>query len=141
MTFSFVLDFMAKTQDPSVYDPRFKFTISSFRDFTGGDQDEMLLCPVCAVQQYLQRTSLFQPKLPHLFISTGFRRKVVSKNTISFWIREVIRRAYQSSGTEDIPPHLRAYELRGIAPSVVLKRNFMESYSWPILLFAIIIWQ
>ena len=47
----------------------------------------------------------------------------MSKNTISFWIREVIRKAYVSSG-EDLPPRIRAHETHGIAPSVAFKRNF-----------------
>ena len=124
MTFSFVPDFVAKNQDPSVFDPRFEsFTIPSLRDFSGGDQDEMLLCPVRAVRQYLRRTRNFRPELPRLFLSTGRRRKMVSRNTISFWIREVIRRAYASSG-EDPPLRIRAHEVRGIAPSAVFRRNF-----------------
>ena len=117
-------DFVAKTQDPSVFDTRFEsFSIPSLRDFTGGDQDEMLLCPVRAVREYLRRTRSFRPELPRLFLTTGRRRKMVSKNTISFWLKEVIRKAYVSSG-EDLPARIRAHETRSIAPSAVFKRNF-----------------
>ena len=124
MTFSFVPDFVAKNQDPSVFDPRFEsFTIPSLRDFSGGDQDEMLLCPVRSVREYLRRTRDSRPEFPRLFLSTGLRRKMVSRNTISFWLREVIRRAYVSSG-EDPPRRIRAHETRGIAPSVAFKRNY-----------------
>ena len=124
LTFSFVPDFVAKTQDPSVFDPRFEsFTIPSLRDFTDGDQDEMLLCPVRAVREYLRRTRECRPQLPRLFLSTGSRRKMVSRNTISFWLREVIRKAYVSSGV-DLPPRIRSHELRAIAPSVAFRRNF-----------------
>ena len=123
-TFSFVPDFVAKTQDPSVFDARFEsFTVPSLRDFTDGDQDEMLLCPVRAVREYLRRTRNFRPELPRLFLSTGLHRKMVSKNTISFWLREVIRKAYVSSG-EDAPARIRSHELRAIAPSAAFKRNF-----------------
>ena len=124
LTFSFVPDFVAKTQDPSVFDARFEsFTVPSLRDLTDGDQDEMLLCPVRAVREYLKRTRMFRPELPRLFLSTGLRRKMVSKNTISFWIREVIRTAYVSSG-EDPPVRIRAHSTRSIAPSAAFRRNF-----------------
>ena len=98
MTFSFMPDFVAKTHDPSVFDPKFEsFTVPSLRDFTDGDRDEMLLCPVCATREYMRRTRGFRPQLPRLFLSTGRVRKMVFKNTISFWLREVIRRSYVSS--------------------------------------------
>ena len=46
-TFSFVLDFMAKTQNPSIHNPRIEgFTIPSQDDFVDGDRDELLLCPL-----------------------------------------------------------------------------------------------
>ena len=118
MTFSFMPDFVAKTQNPSVFDSRFEsFTVPSLQDFTDGDQDEMLLCPVRSIREYLRRTREFRPELPRLFLSTGRRRKMVSKNTLAFWLREVIRKAYVSSG-------VRAHETRSIAPSAVFKRNF-----------------
>ena len=122
--FCFVPDFVAKTQDPSFFDTRYEsFTIPSLRDFTDGDPDEMLLCPVRAVREYLRRTRGFRPELPRLFLTTGFKRKVVSRNTLSFWLREVIRRAYRSSDQE-LPLRIRPHELRAIAPSVAFKRNF-----------------
>ena len=50
-------EFVAKTQNSSVPDTRFEgFTIPSLKDFTDGDPDEMVLCPVRAVCAYLQRT-------------------------------------------------------------------------------------
>ena len=124
LTFSFVPDFVAKTQDPTVFDPRFEtFTVPSLRDFTDGDQDEMLLCPVRAVREYLRRTRMFRPELPRLFLSTGLRRKMVSRNTISFWLREVIRTTYLSSG-EDPPARIRAHSSRSIASSALFRSNY-----------------
>ena len=66
---------------------------------------------------------MFRPELPRLFLSTGLRRKMVSKNTISFWLREVFRTAYLSSG-EDPPARIKAHSTRGIASSAVFRRNF-----------------
>ena len=44
LSFSFMLEFVAKTQNPSVPDTRFEgFTIPSMKDYTDGDPDEMVL--------------------------------------------------------------------------------------------------
>ena len=48
-TFSFVPDFVAKTQNSLIHDPRFEvFTILSLDNFMDGDRDEFLLCPIRA---------------------------------------------------------------------------------------------
>ena len=126
LSFSFVPDFVAKTQNPSVPDHRFDgFTIPSLKDFSGDDPQEMVLCPVRAVRLYLKRTQpLRSSDHGRLFLATGRNKKEVSKNTISFWLRETIKRAYQSSGEEDTAPKIRAHEVRGIAPTLLFRRNF-----------------
>ena len=50
---------------------------------------------------------------------------MVSENTISFWLCEIIKRAYQSSGEEDKALKILAHEVRGIAPSLLFRRNFV----------------
>ena len=126
LSFSFMPDFVAKTQNPSVPDHRFDgFTIPSLRDFTGDDPREMVLCPVRALRLYLKRTKpLRSTEQGRLFLSTGRVKKEVSKNTISFWLRETIRGAYQSSGQEGSAPRIRAPGVRGIAPTLLFRRNF-----------------
>ena len=57
-------------------------------------------------------------------ISTDWNEKQVSKNTISFWLREVIKRAYQSSEGEDSLPQYRVHEVGGLAPTLLSTRNF-----------------
>ena len=121
----FVPEFVAKTQNPSVPDTRFEsFSIPSLGDFVGFDADELLLCPVRALRHYLKRTQRLRPGLRRLFTSTGREKKEVSKNTISFWLREVIRKAYSSADSGPPPSRVRAHEVRGIAPSLAFKRNF-----------------
>ena len=126
MSFSFVPDFVAKTQNPSIPDHRFDgFSIPSLKDFTGDDPEEMLLCPVRAMRLYLKRTrSLRSSEQGRLFLSTGRSKKVVSKNTISFWLRETIRKAYEASGQEAKAVRIRTHEIRGIAPTLLFRRNF-----------------
>ena len=125
ISFSFLPDFVAKNQDPSKYDERFSsFSVPSLDDFVGSDPEELLLCPVRAMKTYLSRTQAFRPQLKSLFISTLKKPKVVAKNTISFWLREVIRRAYQSNNSIEIPKSIRIHEIRAIAPSLLFDRNF-----------------
>ena len=122
MSFSFVPGFVAKTQDPSISDPRFEsFTIPALprRD---SDPDARLLCPVRAVRRYLDLTAIHRPDRNRLFISPGATRKEVSKNTISFWLRQVISRAHSEAG--EPVPRPRARETRGIGPSLLFKSNF-----------------
>lgn len=126
LAFSFVPDFVAKTQNPSVPDHRFDgFSIPSLKDFTGDDPEEMCLCPVRAMRLYLKRTRPLRSKEQgRLFLATGRSKKEVSKNTISYWLRETIRRAYQTSEQDVNVPRIRAHEVRGIAPTLLFKRNF-----------------
>ncbi|MGL5405356.1 MAG: hypothetical protein ACRDAX_00930, partial [Propionibacteriaceae bacterium] len=126
VTLDFVPNFVAKTQKPSIPDDRFEsFTIPSLMDFTDNDADEMLLCPVRALRRYLKRTRHLRPECRRLFVSTGVTKKEVSKNTLSFWLREVIRRAYEADGSDDIrTSRPRAHEVRSIGPSLAFRKNF-----------------
>ena len=88
------------------------------------DPDEMGQCLVRAVQLYLKRTKQYQPDCKCLVISTGWNKKKVSKNTISFWLHEVIEWVNQSSEGEDPLPRYCAHEIKGIAPTMLFRRNF-----------------
>ena len=55
------LSFLAKTQNPSVYDPHFKeFTGPSLADFMDKVRDEMVLCAI-SPQKYLSRMEKLRP--------------------------------------------------------------------------------
>ena len=69
-TFSFLPDFVAKTQNPSVYDSCFMaFTVPSLADFVEDDSDKMLLYLVITLKKYLSRKEQFRPKCSAFFIS------------------------------------------------------------------------
>ena len=75
-TFSFVPDFLAKTQNPSILSPRVKeFAIPSLLDFVDGDQVEMLLCLVRVLRNYLSRTEEFCLTCANLFIMVAKGKK------------------------------------------------------------------
>ena len=123
VSFSFVPGFVAKTQDPSVSDVRYEgFTVPALPR-RGSDPDVKLLCPVRAVRRYLDMTAVHRPALARLFLSTGESRKEISKSSVSYWIRQVISRAYSLAG-EPAVPRPRARETRGLGPSLLFKKNF-----------------
>ena len=84
-TFSFVTVFVAKTQNPSNYDPRLEeFTIPSSDDFVADDKDELLVCPIRARRKYLSHIEQYHPELSNLFFSATKRKKWRSRNTVRF---------------------------------------------------------
>ena len=122
MSCVFVPEFVAKTQDPSVPDSRYEgFSVPALGETV--DREGRLLCPVRAVRCYLDRTAPFRPGLRRLFLSTGRRKKEISKNTVSFWLRKVIARAYAFAGRAP-PVRPSARETRALAPSLLFARNF-----------------
>ena len=59
-----------------------------------------------------------------LFVTAGRSKKEIAKTTVSFWLRKTISRAYELSGTALPVPAPRARETRGIAPSILYRKNF-----------------
>ena len=124
VSFSSVPGFMAKTRDPSSLAPRFEgFTVPALPN-TRNNLNGRLLCPVRLVRCYLDRTAAHRPLCKWLFVTAGRSKEEISKTTVSFWLRKTISRAYELSGAEQPVPAPRARETRGIAPSLLFKKNF-----------------
>ena len=124
VSFAFVTSFVAKTQDPSSLAPRFEgFTVPALTN-ARKNRNGRLLCPVRAVKVYLDRTAPHRPRCERLFVTAGRSKKEISKTTVSFWLRKTISRAYELSGTALPVPAPRARETRGIAPSILFRKNF-----------------
>ena len=83
-----------------------------------------MLCPVRAVRCYLDRTAARCPRCERMFVTAGCSKKAISKNTVSFWLRKMISRAYQLSGRSLLDPPPRARATHGIAQSLLFKKNF-----------------
>ena len=124
VSFAFVTGFVAKTQDPSSLAPRFEgFSVPALTN-ARKNRNGRLLCPVRAVKVYLYRTAPHRPRCERLFVTAGRSKKEISKTTVSFWLRKAISRAYELSGTALPVPAPRARETRGIAPSILFRKNF-----------------
>ena len=124
VSFSFVTGFVAKTQDPSSLAPRFEgFSVTALPNVRN-NRNGRLLCPVRAVKVYLDRTAPHRPRCERFFVTAGHSKKEIAKTTVSFWLRKTISRAYELSGTALPVPAPRARETRGIAPSILFRKNF-----------------
>ena len=124
VSFAFVTGFVAKTQDSSSLAPRFEgFTVPALPN-ARKNRNGRLLCPVRAVKVYLDRTASHRPQCEWLFVTAGRSKKEIAKTTVSFWLRKTISRAYELSGTALPVPAPRARETRGIAPSILFRKNF-----------------
>ena len=124
VSFAFVTGFVAKTQDPSSLAPWFEgFTVPALPNVRK-NRNGRLLCPVRAVKVYLNRTASHRPRCERLFVTAGRSKKEIAKTTVSFWLRKTISCAYELSGTALPVPAPRARETRGIAPSILFRKNF-----------------
>ena len=124
VSFSFVPGFVAKTQDQSSLDPRFESFMVPALPKSNGSPNGRLLCPVRAVKYYLTRTAQHRLQCERLFVTSGRTKKETFKNTVSSWLWKVISRAYQLSGKALPAPSPLARETRGIAPSLLFKKNY-----------------
>ncbi|XP_068244858.1 uncharacterized protein [Palaemon carinicauda] len=121
VTFKFVPSFVAKSQNPAVWNPRFEgFSIPAIPQ--SDDVKDLRLCPVRAVRKYLERTVKLRPGIKCLFVSAGFVKKPVSKNTISFWLRQVIIRAYSKAGIL-LPGKPNPHDIRGLSTTLAFEKN------------------
>ena len=108
------------------------FAIQSLSDFAAGLPDELLLCPVRALSEYVARTSRVVNRPRRLFVSSRCPSRAMSKNGISFLLREVIVNSGASSGDVAAP---RAHSIHGIATSSAFFKNWslssvLEAVSW-----------
>ena len=124
VSFTFVAGFVAKMQDPSSSSPRFEgFTVPALPNAS-----TRLVCPMQAVRCYLDRIAAHCPRCERLFVTAGRSTKEVLKNTVSFWLRKTISRAYQLSGRSvpDPPPRRTSLSPRCMAQAHHLHTSLPE---------------
>ena len=124
---SYLSEFRAKTESSVNPLPR-SFCVRSLADFVGDLPEELLLCPVHALRLYLSRTASLSPRPRSLFVSPRSPSRAVSKNTLSFFLRDLIACASSSSSSTSStggsmsssapsPSAFRAHSVRGVATS------------------------
>ena len=113
--------FLAKTESPSNPLPR-SVIVQSLEDFVG-DLSERVLCPVRAIR-HLRRAARSAESTPsRLFVSPSDPTRSMSKNAMSFFLRQLITESGAVSSS--VPP--RAHDIRGIATSLNYYSNLSLS--------------
>ena len=128
---SCVPEFVAKTETAMRPLPR-SFEVKSLGDFAAGLPEELLLCPVWSLSAYMAKTSHLVNRPRRLFVSPKCPSRAMSKNGISYMLRELIVPSGASSQSDQAP---RAHSIRGIATSSAFFRNWslrsvLEAASW-----------
>ena len=106
-------EFVAKTESALRPLPR-SFEFPSLGDFAAGMPEDLLLCPVRALLVYLDRTSGIVNGPRRLFVSAKCPSRAMSKNKISYMLREVMVQSGASLQSGQVP---RAHSISGIATS------------------------
>ena len=127
---SYLPEFRAKTESSANPLPR-SFCVRSLSGFVGDLPGELLLCPVRVLRVYLSSVSSVSPRHCTLFVSPRSPSRSLSKNALSFFLWDVISRAYSSSSPTSSSSSLpsssassfRAHSVRGVAASWAFSRN------------------
>ena len=120
---SYVPEFVVKTESALIPLPR-SFVVNSLDDFAAGLDEELLLCPVHSLREYLKRTFSFVDHPRRLFVSPRSPSRAMSKNGISYLLHEV---NFESGACKEDGAALRAHGIRGIATSSASFKNWSVS--------------
>ena len=77
--------------------PPTPFAIQSLSVFAAGLPDELLLCPVRTLSEYVAKTSRFVDRPRRLFVSSCSSSRALSNNGFSYLLREVLVHSGASS--------------------------------------------
>ena len=104
-----------------------RFSPISVKKLCEVEQEELLLCPARTLLRYHRWASKKAPRRERFFLSNDYRANPVGLNTISSWVKKLIRSAYLH--TADDPEALalaqaRPHEVRAIASSLALQATF-----------------
>ena len=104
---SYIPQFVAKSESLTRSIPR-SFLVKSLADFAAGLDTDLLLCPVRALCLYLLRARSLSPCRHRLFVSPRRHSRAMSKNAVSFFLREVISAAGAARPQVGSPPGSRS---------------------------------
>ena len=132
LSLSYLPEFVAKTESESNPIPRY-FLIKALSDFAAGLEEGSLLCPVRAIKIYLDKTKHILNRPRNLFVSPRKPSKGISKNALSFFLRETISDA--NALVEEGGHWPRAHSIRGVGTSMSFWRNWsmskiLEAATW-----------
>ena len=123
---SYIPQFVAKSESLTRSIPR-SFLVKSLSDFAAGLDADLLLCPVQALCIYLDRTASLAPLRHRLFVSPRRPSRSLSKNAVSFFLRDVISSAGASRPEVG---RIRAHDVRRVKTSVAFHHNWSSPRFW-----------
>ena len=129
---SYLPHFIAKTERADAPVPC-SFRILSLREFAGDLEEGSLLCPVRVFNIYLRLASSVVVRASSLFVSPRSTSRLISKNAVSYFMREVISEA--GAVRADMAAPLHAHSVRGVTTSVSFLWNWsiskvLEAATW-----------
>ncbi|XP_068221279.1 uncharacterized protein [Palaemon carinicauda] len=116
------IDFLSKNENPSKPWPG-TFEVPNLTNMVG-QEEERLLCPVRALRAYLSRTKRLRGASSSLWCSVKDPQKPLSKNALSFFLRETIREAHLFCEEKNFGLlKVKAHEVRAVATSLAYRKN------------------
>ena len=120
---SYLASFVAKNETRSHPIPR-SFSVTGLMSLVGRDSMDYLLCPVRSLKEYVNRTELLRGQHLHLFCSTKDPAVPMTKNGMSFFLKDLIRKAHEDCPSDALPLFkLQARNVRAVATSFSFLRN------------------
>ena len=108
---SYLPHFVAKTERADAPVTR-NFRILSLQEFPEDLEEGSLLCPMRALTSYLRQNQLVVVRAHSLFLFPRSPSRPISRNVVSFFLREVISEA--GAVRDNAAPPLRAHSVRGL---------------------------
>ncbi|MEO1301489.1 MAG: hypothetical protein AAFU83_04625, partial [Bacteroidota bacterium] len=120
---SYLLSFVAKNETRAHPIDRV-FSIKGLAPLVSPRDRDILNCPVRALKEYVSRVLHLRDGHQHLFCSVSKPSRPISKNAISFFIRDLVRRAHEGVPSDCLPLFkVRAHDVRAVATSFAFLRN------------------
>ena len=131
----YVPEFVAKTSTIEHPVPR-DFRLKAISSAPGHKPSDLKLCPVRALRIYQSELKKRPPRCRNLFVQLRKNHKPISKNGLSYLLRQTIQEAHQSQPDADYPiGRVKAHSIRAAATSVNFMKNrslssVMEAATW-----------
>ena len=131
ISLAYLPEFVAKTESKKNPLPR-SFLVQSLEEFVGDLPEERVVCLVRAVRAYLSITASISPRPRLLLVSLKRPSRALLKNTLSFFLRQVI---LDTGAMEQgsLPPD--AHSIQAVATLAAFLRNWsvskvLEAATW-----------
>ena len=98
--------------------------IKNLMDILGLEEEERVLCPLRAIRYYIHRTGKIRGPASSLWCAVRNPSSPMSKNAISFFLRDLIREAHAQIEENRLPIlKVKAHDIRAVATSLAFRHN------------------